>query len=57
MTGRDPAAMPPELAAAGVRFHGVERSRTPEIDRLVGDGVDLLLDAVACTGADADRRA
>ena len=52
VTGRDPASMPRELVAAGVRFHRIERSRTQEIDRLVGDGVDLLLDAVAFTAAD-----
>jgi nucleoside-diphosphate-sugar epimerase len=52
VTGRDPASMPPELAAAGVRFHAVERGHARGIERLVGDGVDLLVDLVAYAEAD-----
>ncbi len=52
VTGRDPESMPQELAVAGVRFHRVERSEVPEIERLVGGGADLLVDLVAYCGAD-----
>nr|BFF24815.1 hypothetical protein GCM10025732_27800 [Glycomyces mayteni] len=52
VTGRDAARMPAELAAAGVRFHRVERGEVREVGRLVGDGVDLLVDLVAYTGED-----
>jgi nucleoside-diphosphate-sugar epimerase len=52
VTGRDPTLMPPELAAAGVRFHPVDRGDARGIERLVGDGVDLLVDLLAFTAAD-----
>ncbi|WP_125610050.1 NAD-dependent epimerase/dehydratase family protein [Specibacter cremeus] len=52
VVGRDPAAMPAELASINVRFHAVERSDTRGIQQLVGDGVDLLVDLLAYRGAD-----
>ena len=52
VTGRDPAAMPAQLTAAGVRFLGIDRADTPAIERLIGGGVDLLVDAVAFSEAD-----
>ncbi len=52
VTGRDPGSMPPELVAAGVRFHQVQRSETSTIGRLEGDGADLLVDLLAYRGAD-----
>ncbi|MEU6247784.1 saccharopine dehydrogenase NADP-binding domain-containing protein [Glycomyces sp. NPDC047010] len=52
VTGRDPSRMPAELTEAGVRFRQVERGDVREVGRLVGDGVDLLVDLVAYTGED-----
>lgn len=52
VTGRDPGSMPQELVLGGVRFHGIDRSDVGAIERLVGDGADLLVDLVAYRGAD-----
>lgn len=52
VTGRDPASMPAELTAAGVRFHSIERSDVRAIGHLVGDGVELLVDLLAYRAAD-----
>lgn len=52
VTGRDPGLMPQELVLAGVRFHQIDRSEVRAIERLVGDGADLLVDLVAYRGAD-----
>ncbi|SDB87645.1 Nucleoside-diphosphate-sugar epimerase [Sanguibacter gelidistatuariae] len=52
VTGRDPASMPAELVAAGVRFHQIERSDVRAINALVGDGAELLVDLLAYRGAD-----
>jgi nucleoside-diphosphate-sugar epimerase len=54
VTGRDPRLMPAALAALGVRFHALDRSDSRGIGRLVGDGVDLLVDLVAFTAADVE---
>lgn len=47
VTGREPARMPPDLAMLGVAFHAVDRADTHAIEALVGEGVDLLVDALA----------
>jgi nucleoside-diphosphate-sugar epimerase len=52
VTGRDRARMPEAMAAAGVRFHQVERGDTRGVERLVGDGADLLVDLVAYAAED-----
>lgn len=52
VTGRDPSRMPSELSEIGVRFHQLERSDTRGVERLVGNGADLLVDLVAYTAAD-----
>jgi nucleoside-diphosphate-sugar epimerase len=52
VTGRNAAAMPLELAEAGVRFHAIERSGIHEIEALVGDGAELLVDLLAYRAAD-----
>jgi len=52
VTGRDRAAMPSELAGAGVSFHAVERGDTAAIDRLIGDDTTLVVDLLAYRGAD-----
>ncbi|UKF31666.1 NAD-dependent epimerase/dehydratase family protein [Clavibacter phaseoli] len=54
VTGRDPRIMPGELRDLGVRFHALDRSDASGIARLVGDGVDLLVDLVAFTAADVE---
>jgi nucleoside-diphosphate-sugar epimerase len=52
VTGRDPRLMPADLTDLGVRFHALDRADTRGIERLAGDGVDLLVDLVAFTAAD-----
>ncbi|QIS40973.1 NAD-dependent epimerase/dehydratase family protein [Clavibacter capsici] len=54
VTGRDPRLMPAELVALGVRFHALDRADVAGIERLAGDGVDLLVDLVAFTAADVE---
>lgn len=44
----------PSLAQGGVRLHHVERSDTAAVDRLVGDGGDLLVDILAYRAEDVD---
>ena len=44
----------PALAETGVRLHRVERSDTTAVDRLVGDGTDLLVDILAYRAEDVD---
>jgi nucleoside-diphosphate-sugar epimerase len=53
LTGRDPARMPAELASAGARFVPAERGDVDRLTALVGDGVDLLVDCLCYTAADA----
>ncbi|UKF25534.1 MULTISPECIES: NAD-dependent epimerase/dehydratase family protein [Clavibacter] len=52
VTGRDPDLMPAELRDLGVRFHALDRADARGIERLLGYGVDLLVDLVAFTAAD-----
>lgn len=52
VTGRNPESMPPELAAAGVQFHPIERSDVESIEHLVGDGAEVLVDLLAYRSAD-----
>ncbi|PPF63024.1 nucleoside-diphosphate sugar epimerase [Clavibacter michiganensis] len=52
VTGRDPGGMPAELTDLGVRFHAIDRHDVRGVERVVGDGVDLLVDLVAFTAAD-----
>ncbi|WP_307048061.1 NAD-dependent epimerase/dehydratase family protein [Arthrobacter oryzae] len=52
VTGRDPSRMPTEMSGCGVRFHQLERSDTRGVERLVGNGSDLLVDLVAYTAPD-----
>jgi len=53
LTGRDPARLPADLAAAGVRHHVADRSDAAATAGLVGDGADLLVDCLCFTAADA----
>lgn len=52
VTGRDSTGMPEELSSCGVRFHAVERGDTAAVERLVGDGADLLVDLIAYSAYD-----
>ncbi len=53
VTGRDPGHLPPDLAEAGVRFHGADRADAARLREVLGDGADLLVDCVCFTAADA----
>lgn len=52
VSGRSSSRMPVELLDAGVRFHRLERSDSTGIEKLVGNGADLLVDLVAYSAAD-----
>lgn len=52
VTGRNPASMPSELTEAGVRFHAIERNDERAVERLIGDGAELLVDLLAYSRAD-----
>ncbi|MGH2586432.1 MAG: NAD-dependent epimerase/dehydratase family protein [Dehalococcoidia bacterium] len=53
LTGRDPSRMPAALTAAGARFHAADRHDSAALARILGDGADLLVDALCFTAADA----
>jgi len=53
VTGRSPDLMPDELRDAGVRFHEIDRSDIAAIEKLVGDGADVLVDLLAYRAAHA----
>ncbi|GAA1496366.1 NAD(P)H-binding protein [Paeniglutamicibacter kerguelensis] len=52
VTGRDPSRMPIELSESGVRFHQIERNDTRGVERLAGNGADLMVDLVAYSAPD-----
>ncbi|SEB51983.1 Nucleoside-diphosphate-sugar epimerase [Paramicrobacterium humi] len=52
VTGRHANAMPGELRDAGVAFHAIDRADTGEIATLMGEGAELLVDAVAYSARD-----
>lgn len=53
VTGRNPAHMPSQLAAAGARFVAADRSDDSQLQAALGGGADLLVDCVCYTAADA----
>lgn len=53
VTGRNPANMPSEVTDAGGRFIQADRADADRLRAAVGDGVDLLVDCVCYTAADA----
>ena len=53
LTGRNPARMPADLAAAGATFTPVDRRDAAGIVAALGDGADLLVDCACFTAADA----
>ena len=53
LTGRDPAHFPADIAASGGRFVRAEREDSTQLLAALGDGVDLLVDCICFTAADA----
>lgn len=53
VTGRDPARMPADLTEAGARFIPADRADPAALRQALGAGVDLLVDCICFTGADA----
>ncbi len=55
VTGRDPARLPPEVAAAGGTFIAADRGDGGQLRAAFGSGADLLVDCICYTSADAER--
>ena len=55
LTGRDPSQLPADIAASGGTFLRAERDDPTELLAALGDGVDLLVDCICFTAADATR--
>jgi nucleoside-diphosphate-sugar epimerase len=55
VTGRDPAHLPDDLAAAGGRFVAAARDDSDQLLAALGAGADLLVDCICFTAADASR--
>ena len=53
LTGRDPARMPRDIAAAGGRFIAADTRDGGRLRAAFGDGADLLVDCVCFTAEDA----
>ncbi|MBB5868251.1 nucleoside-diphosphate-sugar epimerase [Allocatelliglobosispora scoriae] len=53
VTGRDPARLPADIAAAGGRFLDADRHDPAALRGALGAGADLLVDCICYTGADA----
>jgi nucleoside-diphosphate-sugar epimerase len=55
LTGRNPAHMPTEIAAAGATFVAADRDDSDQLLGALGDGADLLVDCICYTAEDAIR--
>jgi nucleoside-diphosphate-sugar epimerase len=55
LTGRDPARMPPDIAASGGRFTAAGRGDQGQLRAVFGHGADLLVDCVCYTAGDAEQ--
>lgn len=55
VTGRDPARMPPALAAAGATFIAADHASDSQLRAALGPGADLLVDCACYTATDAAR--
>ena len=55
LTGRDPAHLPAEIAAAGGVFIAADRDDPDRLLAALGDGADLLVDCICYTARDATR--
>jgi nucleoside-diphosphate-sugar epimerase len=53
LVGRDRARMPGDLAMKGARFYAADRHDDAALGRILGNGADLLVDALCYTSADA----
>jgi nucleoside-diphosphate-sugar epimerase len=53
VTGRDPAHLPAEVAAAGGRFVAADRADPAALAAALGGGADLLVDCICYTARDA----
>jgi nucleoside-diphosphate-sugar epimerase len=53
VTGRDPAHVPADLTAAGVRFTAMERDDEAALRSTLGDDADLLVDCLCYSAAQA----
>ncbi|HEX5403332.1 MAG TPA: NAD-dependent epimerase/dehydratase family protein [Pseudonocardiaceae bacterium] len=53
VTGRNPAHMPAEVAAAGGRFIAADRADRSQLAAAMGAGVDLVVDCICYTAAEA----
>src|SRR5215204_1678059 len=55
LTGRDPAHMPAEIAAAGGKFVAADRDDPEQLLGALGDGAELLVDCICYTAAAATQ--
>jgi nucleoside-diphosphate-sugar epimerase len=55
LTGRDPAHLPADIAAAGGTFVEAARDDSDQLLAALGTGADLLVDCICYTAADATR--
>lgn len=55
LTGRNPAHLPADIAAAGGTFVSAERDDSEQLLAALGGGADLLVDCICYTAADATR--
>ena len=55
LTGRNAANVPPDVSAAGARFHAIDRNDSGAIWSLAGSGTDLLVDCLCFTAAHAQQ--
>jgi nucleoside-diphosphate-sugar epimerase len=55
LTGRNPAHLPADIAAAGGTFVAADRGDSDQLLAALGDGADLLVDCICYTAADATR--
>jgi nucleoside-diphosphate-sugar epimerase len=55
VTGRNPAHLPADIAAAGGTFVAADRSNSDQLLAALGDSADLLVDCICYTADDARR--
>lgn len=55
LTGREPARLPADIAAAGGTFVAAERDDSDQLRDALGGGADLLVDCICYTAEDATR--
>jgi NAD(P)-dependent dehydrogenase (short-subunit alcohol dehydrogenase family) len=55
LIARDRSKMPNDLALKDARFHAVDRHDSAALGQVIGNGADLLVDALCFTAADAQQ--